>query len=68
MLRRLSQIWIAALFALLTSPSARALRPVSADEAPKADAKLLRALAEGAEEVRVIVGVRDGTPSARVLL
>ncbi|HEX9688592.1 MAG TPA: hypothetical protein VGB47_05940, partial [Thermoanaerobaculia bacterium] len=67
MLRRLSRIWIAAFFALLTSPSARALGPVSADEAPKADAKLLRALAEGAEEVRIIVGVRDGTPSARAL-
>jgi Subtilase family/Proprotein convertase P-domain len=68
MLRRLSQIWIAALFTLLTSPAAPALAPVSADEAPKADAKLLRALAEGAEEVRIIVGMRDGTPSARALL
>src|SRR6266536_189064 len=59
---------IALSLSLSLSPAARALRPVSAQEAPKANAKLLRALAEGAEEVRVIVGVSDGTPSARALL
>jgi subtilisin-like proprotein convertase family protein len=59
---------IAALFAILATPAAWALRAVSPDEAPKADAKLLRALNQGAEELRVIVGVRDGTPSARILL
>ncbi|HEX9304184.1 MAG TPA: S8 family serine peptidase [Thermoanaerobaculia bacterium] len=59
---------IAVSLSLSLSPAARALRPVSAQEAPKANAKLLRALAEGAEEVRVIVGVSDGTPSARALL
>jgi subtilisin-like proprotein convertase family protein len=52
----------------LGSPSVRALRPISVDEAPKADAKLLRALNQGGEEVRVIVGMRDGAPSARALL
>ncbi|MDQ5841787.1 MAG: S8 family serine peptidase, partial [Chloroflexota bacterium] len=40
---------------------------MTADEAPRADAKLLWALAQGAQEVRVIVGVKDGTPSARAL-
>jgi subtilisin-like proprotein convertase family protein len=44
------------------------MRPVSAGEAPKADTKLLRALNQSTGEVRVIVGVRDGTPSARALL
>ena len=55
------------LFILAASSAARALVPVTAEDAPRADAKLLRALATGAEEVRVIVGVRDGTPSARAL-
>ena len=59
---------IAILLTGLGSPAVRALRPISADEAPKADAKLLRALNQGIKEVRVIVGVRDGTPSARALL
>lgn len=66
--RQLTGIAIAALFALSSVPAARALAPISRDEAPKADAQLLRALNEGAQEVRVIVGVRDGTPSARALL
>ena len=55
------------LFLLAASSAVRALQPVTAEQAPRADARLLRALANGAEEVRVIVGVRDGTPSARVL-
>jgi hypothetical protein len=66
--RQLLGFTISALFAVLSSPAARAVAPVSAGQAPKAHAKLLRALNEGAEEVRVIVGVRDGTPSARTLL
>ena len=69
MLRRhLVRVSIAAVFSLAVCPTARALRPVSAEEAPKANAKLLRALGEGAQEVRVIVAVSDGTPSARALL
>jgi subtilisin family serine protease len=64
----LVRLSIAAALYLAMSPAARALRPVSAEEAPKANAKLLRALGEGAEEVRVIIGVSDGTPSARALL
>ncbi|HEV8232579.1 MAG TPA: S8 family serine peptidase [Thermoanaerobaculia bacterium] len=69
MLRRPStRFAIAVLLTVLGSPAVRALRPISADEAPKADAKLLRALNQGGREVRVIVGLRDGTPSARALL
>ena len=66
--RQITGFAIAALFSVLAGPTARALPAVSADQAPKADANLLRALNQGAEEVRVIVGVRDGTPSARALL
>lgn len=56
-----------ALLLLATNPAAHALRPVSAGEAPKAEVRLLRALNAGAEEVRVIVGLKDGTPAARTL-
>ncbi|MDQ5873535.1 MAG: hypothetical protein M3547_15175, partial [Acidobacteriota bacterium] len=65
--RRRSTLPVAFVLLLAASPFARALRPVSADEAPKAQARLLRALNEGAEEVRVIVGVKDGTPAPRTL-
>ncbi len=51
----------------LSSP-ASGLSEITAREVPKADARLLRALSTGVEEVRVIVGVKDGTPSARALL
>ncbi len=40
---------------------------ISAAQAPRADALVLRALNSGADEVRVIFAVRDGTPSARAL-
>jgi subtilisin-like proprotein convertase family protein len=62
-----SRLSATVLFLLAASPAARGLRPVTAEEAPRADAKLLRALAKGAQEVRIIVGVQDGTPSARAL-
>ncbi|HMA17694.1 MAG TPA: S8 family serine peptidase, partial [Thermoanaerobaculia bacterium] len=65
--RQLTRLAIVAAVFLLTV-RARALPLVTAEEAPRADAKLLRVLNEGADEVRVIVGVRDGTPSARALL
>ena len=64
---RLSAVALAIVVFVASSPSARALRPVSADEAPKAQARLLRALNEGAEEVRVLVGLRDGTSAPRTL-
>ena len=63
----LSRLSAAVLFLLAASSTVRALEPVTAGEAPRADAKLLRALAKGAAEVRIIVGVQDGTPSARAL-
>ena len=63
-IRRLSAAWI--LFA--ASPLLAALeRPVSPDEAPRADAFVLRELAAGKETVDVLIGVRDGVPSPRVL-
>jgi hypothetical protein len=55
------------LLLLAASSAVRGMQPVTAEQAPRAEAKLLRALANGAQEVRVIVGVRDGTPPARVL-
>ena len=59
---------ITALLLLAVSPSARALSPISAEEAPKANAKLLRALGQGDQAVQVVVGVSDGTPSPKSLL
>ena len=65
--RRRSTLPVAIVLLLAGFSPARALRPVSADEAPKAEARLLRALNEGAQEVRVLVGLKDGTPAARTL-
>lgn len=67
-MRRRTSLLVPALFILLThARSVRALPQVSAAEAPRADTRVLRALNSGAETVRVILGVRDGTPSARTL-
>jgi subtilisin-like proprotein convertase family protein len=68
--RHLTGLTSAAILTIFTVFGGRAagLSPVSPAEAPRADARLLRALNAGAEEIRVIVGVRDGTPSARALL
>jgi len=44
-----------------------AVRLVSPDEVPRADATVLRALNGGAESVDVLIGVRDGTPPLRAL-
>src|SRR6266536_1958892 len=56
------------LLCLLAAASARAVSFVSAADAPNATPGLLRELNRGVKEVRVIIGVRDGTPSARRLL
>jgi subtilisin family serine protease len=56
------------LLCLLAAASARAVSFVSAADAPNATPGLLRELNRGVEEVRVIIGVKDGTPSARRLL
>lgn len=53
--------------AALPVPALSAL-PLSPDQAPRATPRLLRELDRGAEQIRVIVGVKDGTPSARALL
>ena len=57
-----------ALLCLVLAPAARAAQPVSQGEAPRATPSLLRELARGAEELPILIGVRDGTPSARTLL
>ncbi len=56
------------LLCLLAASSARGVSIVSAADAPNATPGLLRQLNRGVEEVRVIIGVREGTPSARRLL
>ncbi len=53
---------------LLGGASARAANFVSAADAPNATPGLLRELNSGAEQVRVIIGVKDGTPSAKMLI
>ncbi len=53
---------------LLAPASGRAVSAVSPADAPNATPGLLRELNRGAEELRVIVGVRDATPSAKRLL
>lgn len=50
------------------SASASAANFVSAADAPNATPNLLRELNRGAEILPVVVGVKDGTPSARALL
>src|SRR5262245_12029460 len=48
-----------------------AVTPARASEmaaaAPRADARLLRALESGADSFQIVLGLRDGTPSARAL-
>lgn len=53
---------------LLAPASGRAVSAVSPADAPNATPGLLRELSRGVEEVRIIIGVRDGTPSAKRLL
>ncbi|HEY2798533.1 MAG TPA: S8 family serine peptidase [Thermoanaerobaculia bacterium] len=52
---------------LTASFSTAAVRAVSPDEVPRADASVLRALNGGADSVDVLVGLRDGTPALRSL-
>jgi len=47
--------------------TAAAAAAENAAQAPRADARVLRALDSNAETFRVVVGMRDGTPSARQL-
>src|SRR5262249_39492376 len=67
-MRRSPLIVLAALLLAATVSRGTGLRaPVSPADAPRADARVLRALNSGADRVSVILGVRDGTPSARQL-
>ncbi len=65
---RYSRLLILSVLCLLAAGSASAASSVSAADAPNATPGLLRELSRGAEEVRVIIGVKDGTPSAKALL
>ena len=59
---------VALLLLLAGAPGLRADRAILAPEdAPRADASVLRALNAGEQTLDVIVGVRDGTPSAAAL-
>src|SRR5215471_9418855 len=58
---------VSAVLFLSASLSTAAVRVVSPDEVPRADASVLRALNSGAESVDVLVGLRDGTPALRTL-
>ena len=52
----------------LTTPLAGAVsQPIAPEEAPRADASVLQALNRGDEELRILVGVRDDTPSTKLL-
>lgn len=53
---------------VLALSGASAARAVSAVDVAKATPKLLRELDRGADEVKVIVGIKDGTPSPRTLM
>ena len=55
-------------FLLGLAGTALAVSAITPDEAPNATPALLRELNRGGETVQVIVGVRDGTPSAKALL
>lgn len=67
-MHRSRPILFAALFLLSTAARTLSAAPrVSAAQAPRADARVLRALNSGAESVRLILGVRDGTPTAHAL-
>lgn len=63
--KRLRAAWI---LAFVSAPLFGAVaRPVSPEEAPRADASVLRALNAGQETLKILVGVRDGTPSMKLL-
>jgi subtilisin family serine protease len=52
----------------LTTPLAGAVsQPIAPEEAPRADASVLQALNRGELELRILVGVRDDTPSTKLL-
>jgi subtilisin-like proprotein convertase family protein len=64
---RRQKLFLAALPCLLLAASAGGASPVSASDAPNATPGLLRELDRGAQELPILIGVKDGTPSARAL-
>ena len=61
------RLLFAALPCLFLAAPAWAANAVSPSDAPNATPSLLRELARGTEELPVLIGVKDGTPSARAL-
>lgn len=65
MRKRLRAAWI---LAFASAPLFGAVaRPVSPEEAPRADASVLRAVNSGEDPLEILIGVNDGTPSPKVL-
>ena len=60
--------FLSAALCLCVAVSARGATAVSASDAPNATPALLRALGGEAETVPILIGIKDGTPSARTLL
>ncbi len=68
-MQRLNNFLTACFVFVAGASAARALSPqISAADAPRATPRLLRQLQSGASEIRVLVGLADGTPSAHALL
>src|SRR6266545_1423102 len=65
---RMRQRFFATALSLFLAASGRAaIRPITPEDAPRADESVLAALNRGDEVVEVIVGVRDDTPSSKFL-
>ena len=61
------RLFAASILVFLRASFAAGGVPVAPDEAPRADASVLRALNRGEETLKILIGVRDGTPSAKFL-
>jgi len=61
------KLLFAALPFLFLAASARAASAVSPSDAPNATPSLLRELGRGTEVIPILIGVKDGTPSAHAL-
>ena len=61
------KLLFAALPCLFLAAPAWAASAVSPSDAPNATPSLLRELARGAEEIPILIGVKDGAPSAHAL-
>ena len=61
------KLLFAALACLFLAAPAWAASAVSPSDAPNATPSLLRELARGTEEIPILIGIKDGTPSAHAL-